>query len=272
MNDREFSLLSGEEIKSLRLVENSDDKLFRASTYDLSVGEVIPAGGEIHEESRYSLPPGGMVRVVSKEILQLPNTITGHVLLKNALCAKGVLAINIGVADPGFNGPISSTLINFGRGPFVVEKGMPFLRVSFHRCPESPKAKESLHYDRETYLKNVKLEVRAYSGPTFLNMDATATQAAEAAFGSFKNRLVIWATVAAFVIAVLAMLIPLGAANIDKFVAAREQRELRLEQAVEKQIEERYETRLKALTDQIEQLKAAIAKSSTKQPPQNGSR
>jgi hypothetical protein len=56
MNDREFSLLSGEEIKSLGLVENSDDKLFRASTYDLSVGEVIPSGGEIYEEARYSVP------------------------------------------------------------------------------------------------------------------------------------------------------------------------------------------------------------------------
>jgi dUTPase len=201
MATQPLSLLSGEEIKSHRLVEGStDDNLYRASTYDLSVGDIVPAGAEaglVYEGSRYLLLPGGMVRVVSKERLRLPDTITGHVLLKNALCTKGVLAINIGVVDPGFEGPISSTLINFGREKCEVEKGTPFLRVSFHRCPQSPKALKSKKYDRDSYLKSVKQEVSAYSGPTFLNMDKTAADAAEAAFGSFKNALIIWASLAA---------------------------------------------------------------------------
>jgi dUTPase len=270
MNDPHFSLLSGEEIKSRGLVDDGDDRLFRASTYDLSVGDIIPAEGEAYEGARYSLPPGGMVRVVSKEVLQLPHTVTGHVLLKNALCTKGVLAINIGVADPGFRGPISSTLINFGSRDFVVEKGTPFLRVSFHRCPESPLAKNSKKYDRDTYLKEVKQEVRAYSGPTFLNMNATAAQAAETAFGNFKNNLLIWASVAAIVLALLAIFAPLGAANVDKYIAAREKREPRVEQAFEKQIEERYESRLKVLSDQVEELKKILAKQSASKTLRNG--
>ncbi len=43
---------------------------------------------------------GGTVRVVSMESVNLPNNRTGHVLLKNELCRKCVLAINIGVIDP----------------------------------------------------------------------------------------------------------------------------------------------------------------------------
>jgi hypothetical protein len=95
MATQPLSLLSGEEIKSLALVENSaDENLFRASTYDLSIGEIIPAG-PASGSSEYNLPPGGTVRVVSKESLKLPNNITGHALLKNELCRKGVLALNI---------------------------------------------------------------------------------------------------------------------------------------------------------------------------------
>lgn len=270
MVDQQFSLLSGEEVKSQALVSNAEEKLFRASTYDLSVGDILPDGAEPCEDSRYSLAPGGMVRVVSKEILRLPDTITGHVLLKNELCTRGVLAINIGVVDPGFEGPISSTLINFGRERCVVEKGTPFLRVSFHRCPQSPKAKNSAKYDRETYLKRVKQEVLAYSGPTFLNMETMTARAAEKAFVSFKEALVLWATVVAVLLALLAIFAPLGASLVDKYVMSREQHELQLEQTVEKRVEERYEKHLKELSDQVEQLKQDTASKSVHRNPSSG--
>lgn len=52
----------------------------------------------------------------------------------------------------------------------------------------------------------------------------------------------------------------LGASYVDKYVVAREQREIQLEQTVEKKLEERYENRLKALSDQVEQLRKATEK------------
>ena len=148
MTTHPFSLLSGEEIESNKLVIDSIDKnLYRASTYDLSVGEIIPAGSA-SGGSAYNLPPGGTVRVVSKEMLKSPDGITGHALLKNELCRHGVLAINIGVVHSGFEGPLSSILINFGKGNFVVKQGDPFLRISFHRCPLSSKTRP-VKYDRQ---------------------------------------------------------------------------------------------------------------------------
>jgi dUTPase len=252
-----LSLLSGEEIKSLKLVENSsDDNLYRASTYDLSIGEIIPAGS-VSGGSEYRLPSGGTVRVVSKELLKMPNEITGHALLKNELCRKGVLAINIGVIDPGFEGPISSILINFGRESVVVKQGDPFMRISFHRCPASPKAAKGAKYNREQYISNVRQEVAAYMAPTFLNMEETTKKAAEKAFVSFKEGLVIWATLVAVLLAGLAIFAPLGASYVDKYVTARDQRETELEQKIEKKVEESYEGRLKALSDQVQELKRA---------------
>jgi deoxycytidine triphosphate deaminase len=271
MNDQQFSLLSGEEIESKGLVDESVDKFFRASTYDLSVGEIILDGAVVCEGNTFALPPGGMVRVVSKESLHLPETITGHVLLKNDLCAKGVLAINIGVVDPGFRGPISSTLINFGRAGFPVEKGTPFLRVSFHRCPQSPRAKHSVQYDRADYLKRVKQEVLAYSGPTFLNMDATAAKAAASAFDSFKNALFGWATVVGLLVAFLAIFAPLGASIVDKHLERSDKRQTELEEKIEKKVEERYESRLKELSDKVEHLTAMAPTSAGKARNGNGS-
>jgi len=262
MTDQRYGLLSGEEIRSIGLVEQSDDRFYRATTYDLTVGDIILDGGKIWEKSFYELKPGGMVRVISTEALRLPDNITGHVLLKNDLCTKGVLAINIGVVDPGFEGPISSTLINFGRADFVVEKGTPFLRVSFHNCPRTKLADAAQKYDRETYLKRVKQEVLAYSGPTFLNMDATAAKAAATAFESFKNALFGWATVVGVFVALLAIFAPLGASFVDKHVTKDEQRELQMEQNIEKRVEERYADRLKKLSDEVDRLKQSSTEAS----------
>ena len=258
-----LSLLSGEEIKSLALVENcADENLYRASTYDLSVAEIIPAEN-VPGTSEYDLPPGGTVRVVSKESLKLPNNITGHALLKNELCRKGVLALNIGVIDPGFEGPISSTLINFGRGNFVVKQGAPFLRISFHRCLVSPKANKSSKYSRQEYVSRVKDEAAAYMASSFLNVEGTAKKAAETAFVSFKEGLVIWATIVAVLLGLLAIFAPLGASYVEKYVVTRDQGVLKLEQEskkklqeeIERNIKEQYDTRFKTLTDQVEELK-----------------
>lgn len=254
MTDQKCGLLCGEEIRSSGVVEEGEDKFFRAATYDLSVGEIVLEGGKMCEGPTYDLKPGGMVRVVSKETLALSDAITGHVLLKNELCTRGVLAINIGVVDPGFEGPISSTLINFGRADFVVEKGTPFLRVSFHRCPKSPKAADAQKYDRETYLKRVRQEVLAYSGPTFLNMDATAAEAATKAFDSFKTALFGWATVVGLFVALLAIFAPLGASFVDKHLTNDEQREAQMKKAIEVEVEAQYAERLKELSDKVDQL------------------
>jgi deoxycytidine triphosphate deaminase len=250
MAEQYFSLLSGEEIESAQLVAHGNKKFYRASTYDLSVGDIIPAivDGDGADNSKYTLPPGGTVRVVSHETLKLPDGITGHVLLKNELCRKGILAINIGVVDPGFEGPLSSTLINFGRADFVVKKGASFLRVSFHRCPPSPKARDSARYTREAYVDKVREEGLAYSAQTFLNVDVTVEKAAQKAFGKFKQALLVWAAMAAVVLTLIAVLAPLGASYVDRALSSRNEREHEMEQ----RLEQKYESRLKALSDRIE--------------------
>lgn len=250
-----ISLLNGEMIKSMGLIENPVEASYRASTYDLTIGDIItPTLKGNDMGSLFELLPGGTVKVVSKEMINLPVNITGHVLLKNELCSKGVLAINIGVVDPLFNGPLSSTLINFGKQSFFVRIGEPFLRVSFYFSSESKNAK-ALTWDRESYIKHIKTESLAYISSNFLNVEQTASTAAEKAFGSFRKQLVVWIAIGSAWIALLSIFTPMVISNsyrlydnLEKFMA------LKWADSSQKYLLQEYEKRISGLESQIEEL------------------
>ena len=249
-------LLSGEAIKSNGVVEGATEEHFRATTYDLSIQHIVPAGGKTWKNASYSLAPGGMVRVVSKESLRMPPTISGYALLKNELCTVGVLALSIGIIDPGFHGPISSTLINFGRAPVDIAQGDAFLRVSFLTCVASAKV-TSVDLTPEKYLDKVREDVRAYSGPGFLNIQEVAVKAADKAFAAFKNSVLAWAAGFGLILAILAMFAPLGASAVQNYLSARD--EQKMEQTVEQNIKTSYEQQLKTLSDQLQALQQQSA-------------
>ena len=249
------ALLGEEEIQASGLVEDSRPSGYRATTYDLSIAEIVPAdpaknNGEVVDT--YVLEPGGTVRVVSRESLKLPNTITAHVLLKNDLCRKGILAINIGVVDPGFEGPLSSTLINFGRSNFIVKRDDPFLRVSFFHCKESTKAALSQKWNRSDYLSRVRDEVLAYATPTFLDIENTTQKAADKMYERMRNRMFAWSGVIAVIFAAITILVPLGASYADRVLSERREAE-----KSQKEVTSQYEKRIKALETSIEKLKSA---------------
>ncbi len=253
------NLLSGEEIKTAGLVIDAHEPGYRASTYDLRVGTIVSADPKNPTDDKtatYSLAPGGMVRVISAECLQLPETVTSHVLLKNELCRKGVLAIHIGVVDPGFRGPLSSTLINFGKNDFLVKLDEPFLRVSFFGCPPSPKVTESKQWNRTEYIARVREEVLAYAAPTFLDIEHTTTKAAEKMYVKFKEGLITWSAIAVLGVAIVTVFVPLGASYADRYVVNKEKADADKKQH---EIVEQYSSRIQALESKIDELQRSLA-------------
>src|SRR5262249_15838303 len=108
-------MLSADEIKAKQIVQNAVPTQYRSASYDLRIGKIIPPSGTANNE--FILSPRGMVEVISKERVKLPSDVSGYAMVKTGLCDEGILAINIGILDPGYEGLISSTLINFGKGP-----------------------------------------------------------------------------------------------------------------------------------------------------------
>jgi dUTPase len=141
----------------------------RRVSYDATVGEIIACGRRIQQDT-FMLSSRGVVWVISQEEFTLPDDITGLVTLRTTWAHEGVFALNVGVLDPGWKGPVATALVNFGRDPFEIKKGDSFFRVLFFDC-DSVSASTTGPNSREAYLADIAKKSRGFS-ETFLNMSS----------------------------------------------------------------------------------------------------
>jgi dUTPase len=144
----------------------------------LTIGHIVPIGKEAikardkdGEAKVYYIEPREMVWVLSKEEFRLPATVTGIATLKTSSTKLGLLALNVGIIDPLFEGPISTALINFSDKPRRIAVGERFFRIAFFEHADvSNFHAEDEKTERNTYLKD--LETASYSdfSPSFLNI------------------------------------------------------------------------------------------------------
>ncbi|MBZ9769428.1 hypothetical protein LB526_21950 [Mesorhizobium sp. CA6] len=197
-------VLTSVEISSKGIVTNAVVIAQRPTTYDATVGCIIERGSEIKAES-YKLPPRGIVWVISAEIFNLPNDVTGLATLRTTWTHEGVLTLNVGVVDPGWHGPLAAMLVNFGNSDFTVSKGDPFLRIMFHthkKVTAPPVVRDMATYKREITTKS-----RMFSN-TFLNMDSLVSEVSEKIFS--LPRLAVILTLFGILLALLAIFTPIA--------------------------------------------------------------
>src|SRR5690349_9690219 len=102
----------------------------QGSSCDLTIGSIFDHEGK-KVEGPFTIKPRHMVQVVSSEVFDLSNRVTGHVTYKTTLTKKGIWALTVGIVDPGWDGPVATTLLNFSRVDHAIAEGDAFLRVSF---------------------------------------------------------------------------------------------------------------------------------------------
>jgi len=110
------------------LWKDSDGNVSRPLLYDPS----LPPS---KQESR-SLRPGEMVFVITHEDILMPKDLCGTVYTKNRLAMDGILALNAGHVDPGYNGPIVIRLINIRSDPWVLTMGKSIFTIVFQTLNE----------------------------------------------------------------------------------------------------------------------------------------
>jgi len=171
-----MELLNYEQIKAQKIFSSpTPDKInFTDVSVNLKAGNIITISQS--DVDSFDIPPRGMVVVVSEEVFDMPMSVVGYTTVKNALSRKGIMAVNIGLVDNGFKGPISSILINFGREDFSIAKGDTFLRMTFHQfdapaVPATQARKLTDFSNKAIYLKSVKQDIRGYLDPTFLALN-----------------------------------------------------------------------------------------------------
>ena len=142
-------MIVGKQILDRGLVAGGGEKNLKNSTYDLTVGEIVPIGNaaisrrQKHPTVSYFLDPREMVWVLSKEEFNIPATVTGLATLRTTFTKQGILALNVGIIDPFFQGPISTALINFSDRPRRISVGDKFFRIAFFEHDDVTKELDS---------------------------------------------------------------------------------------------------------------------------------
>jgi deoxycytidine triphosphate deaminase len=215
-------ILNEQQISDLKLVTNAVQAGQRSSTYDATVGKII-SEGVIIDAASFTLPRRGIVWVVSKEEFTLPNDITGLATLRTTWTHKGVLALNLGIIDPGWSGPLATALVNFGNGNFQIAKGDPFFRVMFHQ--HAPTQAQTV--STKNYVETIVDKSRLFS-KTFLGMESLVHEVSEKVL-SFPR----WALAigfAAIIVSILAVYVPISYSEAEEFLKTRNSNAERIDQ------------------------------------------
>jgi len=130
-----------EEIGKGRLIKNAIPEGVQACSYDLRIGTIFfenkifskpPAE---QDQDPVILGPGGIISLFTLEELELPNDITATAFAMNVMSSQGVLVLNPGHVDPGFQGALTVRIINIRATSKALIYGTPIFTVIFQRLP-----------------------------------------------------------------------------------------------------------------------------------------
>lgn len=149
-------MLAGQSLEELaragQLVTNvhPSELAIQGSSLDLHVAWVLAGGGDQDLTERdvrkksFTVKSGRIVTLISEEELALPKYVGGVLFAPNRQFAEeGILAINAGHIDPGYQGPINLRIINLSAKDFEVTGGMPFGTLILFVLREVDHAKET---------------------------------------------------------------------------------------------------------------------------------
>jgi deoxycytidine triphosphate deaminase len=197
-----MTLLAGHRLDHKVQYFSSGDPVQCGSSYDLTVGKIIDTNGKSNSKS-FVLKPRQMVQVVTNQVFQLPNTVTGHVTCKTSLTKEGIWALTVGIIDPGWNGPIATTLVNFGKVDHLIQIGDPFLRVSlFEHDKIDEKYVRRQPKQVDGYLRKLYSQTATYFPTSFLDTGEISKSAGEDAAKKMQKMAVMWLPFIMFLIAI----------------------------------------------------------------------
>ncbi|WP_295808471.1 hypothetical protein [uncultured Nitratireductor sp.] len=197
-----MTLLAADALDPKRFFKDGSNPVVQGSSFDLTVGCIFDHEGK-KVSGPFTLKPGHMVQVASAEVFSLPTDVTGHVTYKTSLTSRGIWALTVGIVDPGWDGPIATTLLNYSRVDHPISEGDSFLRVSFFQHDSVDDRKLRKVPQPTPYLKKLQAAAATIFPQTFLDSSRIAEQAGETAVRRMQNRGLIWVTGIAFLFAII---------------------------------------------------------------------
>lgn len=185
-----MTLLAGRSLNASNFFKQGQPNA-NGSSFDLTIGTIFDDKG-MEIKGPLTLEPGHIIQVVSAEVFDLPADITGHVTYKTTLTHKGIWALTVGIVDPGWKGPVATTLLNFSKVDYPLMEGDAFLRVSFFKHEPIELCELRQTPELSEYLKTIRKSACTLFSPTFLNSDAIAVRASSHVMNSIQKRALAW--------------------------------------------------------------------------------
>ena len=200
-----FLLLNSREIVALGLIaEGYQHEHLRDAGYDVTVAKVYGENecGIVSTRSDYwELKPQGIAVVVSNEVVRVPSNICAHASVKTTLCREGVIAVNTGIVDPGWQGPISSVVVNFGKESYTLRKDDVFLRLTFSEVSRLDTQLEPAPQLRTNYEATIKDKFETRLSDSFLDIERASEKHLEKSTAALRSKLITWIPIAALFLA-----------------------------------------------------------------------
>lgn len=165
----------------LRNPRLSEDGRFdvEADSYDLTAGKALwkestrkgrkGRGGPVEtlsflpgqprdKQPTVTIQPGQMIFVITREDILMPLDLCGTVYSRNNVAMAGILALNAGHVDPGYDGPIVIRLINLRAIAWTLTLGESIFTIVFQTLDVGPEDKLIGHrkISQDEMLMNVR--------------------------------------------------------------------------------------------------------------------
>lgn len=173
-------IVTGQNIIGREFLMGADPSKLKGASYYLRIHCIIPAGEDAqtfdHADpiSSYTLKPGGLAWIISEEVFSISDhRVTALVTLRSNFTKQGMLALDVGLVDANYHGPIGSIVINFSKNDIHLSKGEEFFRVIFfeHGEVEEKFRYPEKEFNHETYI-NQQLKSLISDFPTsFMQAD-----------------------------------------------------------------------------------------------------
>ena len=203
-----MTLIAGSALDPAKFFSGGNPQV-QGSSFDLTIGCIFDHKGK-KVEGPFTIEPGHMVQVVSAEVFNLSDHHTGHVTYKTTMTRQGIWALTVGIVDPGWKGPISTTLLNFSRVDHCIAEGDPFLRVSFFE--HVPVAADKLRKapSLEDYLKDIQKIAASRFPRTFLDTTKIAEAAGKTVLDRIRVEALGWVVGIGILFSLVSIILQLG--------------------------------------------------------------
>lgn len=122
-----------------RLLSNASRENLEACSYDLRIGTIFKDNEikNLHENEIIAIKPGEILNIFTVEELHLPSNVMAVVYPINEQSSRGLLVLNPGLIDPGYEGPITIKAVNLNRVSLPINKNMKIFTAIFHVLPSA---------------------------------------------------------------------------------------------------------------------------------------